>query len=143
MSSTSPSLQNIQRQHREQNSSSGKFHIFLCFAAAILLLFGIFESYKTFGFITRQCQVKSIDLVEDNDAFYPRWLVMVMYKNQTKSGTLYMMLRRCREVKSEITRQQQQQEEILLRSDERQQPIAPPESPSPPYEKVVQPSTER
>ncbi|CAF3898830.1 unnamed protein product [Rotaria sordida] len=119
MSSTSPSLQNIQRQHREQNSSSGKFHIFLCFTAAILLLF------------------------EDNDAFYPRWLVMAMYKNQTKDGTLYMMLRRCREVKSEITRQQQQQEEILLRSDERQQPIAPPESPSPPYEKVVQPSTER
>ncbi|CAF4218356.1 unnamed protein product, partial [Rotaria sordida] len=39
MSSTSPSLQNIQRQHREQNSSSGKFHIFLCFTAAILLLF--------------------------------------------------------------------------------------------------------
>ncbi|CAF1179010.1 unnamed protein product [Rotaria sordida] len=97
MSSTSPSLRNIQRQHREQNSSSGKFHIFLCFTAAILLLF----------------------------------------------GTLYMMLRRCREVKSEITRQQQQQEEILLRNDERQQPIAPPESPPPPYEKVVQPSTER
>ena len=78
MSSSSPLPQRIrQRFVKKHYCFSTALVCFCCLSAVVLLIVGAIELYKLKTFIVRQCHVKSVDVIQRDDRFYPRWTIQV------------------------------------------------------------------